>query len=299
MRKLRVCLLALVLAPLMVSPYGAGLAAEPLTEEQQATVARRVEVYLRYLFAWGPETGVQVTSLHESALPGLYSAIVEVSRGEQRGEEVVFVSGDGRYVLRGDFYDTTQDPFAEARQTMVLAGHPSKGPADAPVVIVEYGDFQCPTCAALYPTLKKILAERKDVRVVYKDLPLTRIHDWALPAALAGQCAFRQSPEAFWGLHDYFFENQKAINKDNLAARLDAVAPLLGLRLEDFRACRAQEATRATVENSLREAAALGLQHTPSLFINGRPLIEATSREAILRLLEYEARLHQQGSPPR
>ncbi len=294
MRRLQACMLAL---GLMLAAFGTRpAAAKPLTEEQQAAVARRVEIYLRFLFAWGPETGVKVTSLHESALPGLYSAIIEVTRGEQRGEEVVFVSADGRYLVRGDFYDTTQDPFAEVRQRVVIAGHPSKGPADAPVIIVEYGDFQCPTCAELYPTLKKILAERKDVRVVYKDLPLTRIHDWALPAAIAGQCAFRQSNQAFWALHNYFFENQKAINKDNLAARLDAYAARVGLDVVAFQACRAQEATRATVEDSLREATELGLQHTPSLFINARPLTGAPSSDAILRLIEYEIYLHKQGS---
>jgi len=297
MRRVRACFLAL---GLLLATLGAvSLTAEPLTEEQQAAVARRVEIYLRFLFAWGPETGVKVTSLRESALPGLYSAIVEVSRGEQRGEEVVFVSADGRYLVRGDFYDTTQDPFAETRQAVVIVGHPSKGPADAPVVIVEYGDFQCSTCAELYPTLKKILAERKDVRVVYKDLPLTHIHDWAMAAAVAGQCAFRQSPEAFWRLHDFLFENQKQITKDNLDVRLDALAPVIGLRLEEFRACRTQEATRATVDESLREATDLGLRNTPSLFINARPLVGAQSYDAILRLVEYEVYLHKQGSTPR
>ena len=294
MRRFSACVLALGLMFAVLGTRPA--AAKPLTEEQQAAVARRVEIYLRFLFAWGPETGVKVTSLHESALPGLYSAIIEVTRGEQRGEEVVFVSADGRYLVRGDFYDTTQDPFAEVRQRVVIAGHPSKGPADAPVIIVEYGDFQCPTCAELYPTLKKILAERKDVRVVYKDLPLTRIHDWAMTAAVAGQCAFRQSPEAFWRLHDFLFENQRQITKDNLDVRLDTLAPVTGLLLEEFRACRTQESTRATVEESLREATELGLHNTPSLFINARPLTGSPSADTILRLIEYEVYLQKQGS---
>ena len=297
MRRLAACVFAL---SLMLAALGSRpVTATPLTEEQQTAVARRVEIYLRYLFAWGPETGVKVTSMHESAIPGLYSAIVEVNQGERRGQEVVLVSADGRYLVRGDFHDTTEDPFAEVRQTVVLAGHPSKGPADAPVIIVEYGDFQCATCAELYPTMKKLLAERKDVRLVYKDLPLTRIHDWALAAAVAGQCAFRQSPEAFWRLHDFLFENQKQITKDNLDVRLDALAPLLELRLEEFRTCRTQEATRATVEESLREATELGLRNTPSLFINARPLAGAQSYDAILHLIEYELYLQKQGSAPR
>jgi len=264
----------------------------------EAAVAQRVEAYLRYLFAWGPDTQISVTSFHESAIPGLYSAIVQVSRDERRGQEVVLVSADGRYLVRGDFHDTTADPFADNRNGITLAGHPTKGPADAPVTIVEYGDFQCATCAEFYPIVKKLIAERKDVRLVWKDLPLTRIHDWALPAAVAAQCAHQQSPQAFWRLHDYFFENQKQINKDNLAARLDAFATAAGLDLAPFRACRADEKTRPTVEQSLSEATELGVRNTPSTFINGRPLVGPQPRELLDQYIDYEISLRRQGSRP-
>ena len=87
--------------------------------------------------------------------------------------------------------------------------------------------------------------------------------------------------------------------RSNLDVRLDALAPLLELRLEEFRTCRTQEATRATVEESLREATELGLRNTPSLFINARPLAGAQSYDAILHLIEYELYLQKQGSAPR
>lgn len=301
MKKHQAILICLLLAGLLATAAGllaqTGAPSPGLSEEAQAAMARRVEVFLRYLFAWGPETQVKVTALRESAIAGLYSAIVDVSQGERRGREVVLVSADGRYLVRGDFYDTTEDPFAEARDTIVTAGHPSKGPADAPVTIVEYGDFQCPDCAAASPILKKLMAERKDVRLVYKDLPLTRIHDWALRGAIAGQCAFQQSNQAFWKLHDFFFENQKTLNKDNLDARLDAFAAQAGLDLPAFQACRKQETTRPAVEASLQEATQLLVRNTPTLFINGRPFVGDQTRDILDHYIDYEIQLRGQGSP--
>jgi protein-disulfide isomerase len=149
------------------------------------------------------------------------------------------------------------------------------------------------------------MAERKDVRLVFKDLPLVGKHDWAYVGAVAGQCAFQQSPEAFWALHDFFFENQAKLNVQNLDAHLDAFAARrAGLDAARFRTCRDTKATSYTVDASLREAAILGLANTPTLFINGRPLIGNQPREILDRLINFEVALYQaqkqqQGSAPR
>lgn len=276
-------------------------AAQPQTPDPETALRQHVEGYLRYLFAWGPDVQVSLGPLRQSALPGLLTTLVQVNEGQRQSQEVFLVSDNGRFIIRGDFLDTTEDPFAQARDTIATAAHPSKGAADAPVTIVEYGDFQCPTCAEAYPILKKLIAERKDVRLVFKDLPLTRIHDWALPAAIAGQCAYQQSNESFWRLHDYFFENQKQLNAQNLEARLDAFALRAGLDAQKFRACRAQALTQSTVQLSMREAATLDAANTPTLFINGRRLIGAQAREALDRIIAFELLVLQQeqGTNPR
>ena len=119
-------------------------------------------------------------------------------------------------MIRANILDTAQDPFAATRAALTTAGQPSKGPAHAPVTIVEYGDFQCSTCARMHPVLQQLLADHNDVRLVFKDLPLTQVHDWAMAAAIAAQCAFQESNEAFWSLHDYLFEHQEELNAQNL-----------------------------------------------------------------------------------
>jgi protein-disulfide isomerase len=301
------CGRSLLVAVLLATIAGAALAqtsAEPATDPQ-AAVRRHLEAYLRYYYAWGEDVEVKVGALLESNLPGISTTLVEATQGEQKFQQVFLVGSQGRLLIRGEILNTAEDPFAPARQAINLLNQPSKGPADPPVTIVEYGDFQCPTCAQLYPTLKKLMAERKDVRIVFKDLPLVAKHDWAYAGAVAGQCAFQHSPEAFWALHDFFFENQGKLNAQNLDAQLDAFAARhAGLGAAQFRTCRQTKATAHRVDASLREAATLGLANTPTLFVNGRPLVGNQPREIIERLINFEVALHraqrqQQGTTPR
>jgi protein-disulfide isomerase len=298
----------LLLFALLLAAFAAAALAQQRQGQEapdpQLQVRRRLEAYLRYFYAWGDDVQVNVGPLLESSLPGISTTLVEATQGEQKFQQVFLVGAQGRLLIRGEILDTTEDPYARTR-AINLVGSPSKGPADAPVTIVEYGDFQCPTCAQVYPTLKKLMAERKDVRLVFKDLPLVGKHDWAYVGAVAGQCAFQQSPEAFWALHDFFFENQAKLNVQNLDAHLDAFAARrAGLDAARFRTCRDTKATSYTVDASLREAAILGLANTPTLFINGRPLIGNQPREILDRLINFEVALYQaqkqqQGSAPR
>lgn len=274
-------------------------AAKPESTEPDVAVRRHLEGYLRYLFAWGPDLEVSVGPLRPSSIPGLYSTLVRVSGTQRRVDEVLLVSADGRYVVRGDFYDTSQDPFAEARQAVVTSDQPSKGPADAPIIIVEYSDFQCSTCGEMYPIIKKLLTQYPNLRLVYKDFPLVRIHNWAMTAAIAGQCAYQQSNNHFWQLHDYFFDNQKQLTAGNLDARLDLFATRAGLNLQAFRACRSQELTRQRVEASMREGLSLDVANTPTLLINGRPAIGTQPQQALERLINFELMLQQRGSAPK
>jgi protein-disulfide isomerase len=287
--------LGLILILLLAAAGGAWAQApaEP-GADPQAAVKRYLEGYLRYLYAWDDNVQVKVGALLQSSIPGVYTTLVDASQGDNRLRQVFLVTLDGRFVIRGEILDTGLDPYLNARQGISVANQPSKGPEAAPVTIVEYGDFQCPTCRELYPTLKALAAERKDVRVVFKDLPLVAKHDWAMAAAVAGQCAYQQSNDSFWKMHDYFFENQEQLTGQNLDAKLDAWATRAGLDAAAFSACRKQQETRHRVEASLEEASALGLANTPTLFINGRPLVGAQPRQIVERLIDFEVKLQRQ-----
>jgi protein-disulfide isomerase len=148
---------------------------------------------------------------------------------------------------------------------------PSIGPADAPVTIIEFSDFQCPYCARFQSdTLPQILSNYGDrVRFVYRDFPLTSLHANALKAAEASECADDQG--AYWKYHDLLFQNQSALDD----ASLKNYAASLGLDTATFNQCLDSDKYLSEVQKDEQDGIAAGVQGTPSFFINGMPLTGA------------------------
>jgi protein-disulfide isomerase len=167
---------------------------------------------------------------------------------------------------------------------------PSRGPADAPVTIVEFSDFQCPFCARATPVLKQV-EERYagKVRRVFRDLPLTNIHKEAAGAAEAGTCANEQGK--FWELHDALFAEQASL----LPAEIKRAASKLGLDATAFAACLDSGRHRPEWQQDAAEAASYGLTGTPAFFVNGRLLSGAQPFEAFARVIDEELELLEQG----
>jgi protein-disulfide isomerase len=146
-----------------------------------------------------------------------------------------------------------------------LGDSPSKGAPNAPVVVVEFADFECPGCADKRPLLDKLVEEHAGkVRLVFKNFPLS-IHANAEKAARAGIAAHRQGK--FWQLHALLFENQGDLSQPNV----EKLAQKAGLDLARFRQDRDSEATADAVARDRKQGEALNIGSTPSLFINGRP----------------------------
>lgn len=151
----------------------------------------------------------------------------------------------------------------------VVEGDPVAGPAGAPVEIVEFSDFQCPFCQRLTATLDRLKAEYGDrVRLVFKDYPLPN-HAQAFKAAEAGLCANAQG--RFWALHDAMFSNQDELEVDDLKRR----AGELGLDRAAFDACLDSDRFAEQVNADLQYGQAIGVQSTPTVFINGRAVTGA------------------------
>ena len=252
-----------------------------------AELSKKVETYLRDLFAWGTSYTIRIGQPAEAILPGFWQVSVQVTSGAQTEAGIVYVSKDGRYLIRGDVFDTTARPFAAVHSQIRIEGHPSVGPANAKVVLVEYSDFQCPHCRELAKLLKEIASQYPQVRFVFKDYPLTQIHPWAMTAALAGRCAYNQKPEAFWTLHDAIFENQDNINPSNAWNKMLELAGAAGLDAEAFRFCMTSPDAKKAVEENLNEGRALRVANTPTAFINGRRIVGA-ERRVFQQFLDYE-----------
>jgi protein-disulfide isomerase len=158
----------------------------------------------------------------------------------------------------------------------------ARGPANAPITIVEYSDFQCPFCARVNPTLERVRETYGDkVRIVFKDFPLP-IHPEAPKASEAAHCAGDQGK--YWEMHDRLFANQQALQVP--ALKQHAVA--LGLNAETFDQCLDSGKHAARVAENLKAGEKLGIASTPTLYVNGRPVVGAQPFEYFKGVIDEE-----------
>jgi protein-disulfide isomerase len=266
------------------APVTTGAAGPALTPAQ---LQQKVEAEMRRLYALGPSFQVKTSVPKESPLPSLYAVTIEIEIEGQSDSVVIYTTQDGRYLVRGEIFDTTSDPFAANRKQINLEGSPSKGPQNAPVTIVAYSDFQCPTCRALHGVLRALLPQYPNVRFVFKDFPLEQIHPWAMTAHTAARCAYQQSPDGFWKLHDLIFDKQDFINPTNAWDTILDYARQAGLDSAALRTCMVAPETKAIIAASQKEGLALRVGNTPTLFINGRRLVGA-DQQALEQFITYE-----------
>jgi protein-disulfide isomerase len=171
---------------------------------------------------------------------------------------------------------------APPRMAVADAGRPARGPANAPIQIVEFSDFECPFCFRANPTIAQVMSTYGDrVRLVYRHYPLPN-HPNARPAAEAAACANEQGK--FWEYHDRLFASQARLG----AADLKQHAAELGLDAATFNACVDARKFQQDVEADMDAAQALGVSGTPHFFINGRALSGAQPFENFKAIIDEE-----------
>jgi len=162
-------------------------------------------------------------------------------------------------------------------------GFPSLGPADAPITIVEFSDFQCPFCRAWHQqTYQPLLdAYPGKIRIVYRDFPLTSIHPNAFPAAEAAQCANEQN--AFWPYHDKLFSSENL--GDDVYKQY---AQDLGLDVAKFDDCLTTHKYQKYIQDNSDFAVNLGVNSTPTFFINGLAIVGAQPISVFQQVIDKE-----------
>ena len=174
--------------------------------------------------------------------------------------------------------------FLEPMRLDVADDGPAKGPAEAPITIVEFSDFECPYCKRIVPTLEQVTEKYGDkVRLVFKQFPLP-IHANARVAAEASLCAGDQGK--FWEMHDTMFEDGRNLTAD----KLKGWASELELDTEAFEECLDSGQFADTVEADLAAGSKVGVTGTPAMFINGRFLSGAVPYETIAAVIDDELR---------
>jgi protein-disulfide isomerase len=196
-------------------------------------------------------------------------------QGQQKARTAYFKTLEAKYKV-----DMKMEPI----RVEVAATGPAKGPANAPVTIVEFSDFQCPFCSRLTPTLAEV--EKKygnKVRLVFRQYPLP-FHQNAQKAAEASLCAADQGK--FWELHDAMFGNQAELGVDQLKAK----AASLGLNADKFNKCLDSGEKNEAIQADIKAGSAAGVSGTPAMFINGRFINGAVPIDNITTVIDDELR---------
>jgi protein-disulfide isomerase len=171
------------------------------------------------------------------------------------------------------------------REVIATAGHHSQGPANAPIELVEFADFQCPFCFHAHPTVEKVLSTYGDrIHFVYRHYPLSS-HPNARPAAEASECAAEQ--DKFWPYYQVLFSDPSKLD----AAGLKASAAQVGLDIDRFNACVDSHKYKSVVDTDMKDGEKAGVSGTPAFFVNGRTLSGAQPFEEFKDLIDEELAL--------
>jgi protein-disulfide isomerase len=205
--------------------------------------------------------------------PQLEQALAQAKRQQARQEYIdqLRKSNGVAILLRRPKIEVAADP---AR----VRGNP-----DAAVTIVEFGDFQCPFCREVQPTLKAVMDKYSGkVRLGFRDFPLRQIHPQAQPAAEAGRCAAEQGK--FWEYHDLLYANQTKLDPNGLKEQARTAA----LDVERFDACLAGGKFKPQIESDLQSGTGAGITGTPGFFINGVPLTGAQPLSEFEKIIDSQ-----------
>jgi len=268
-----------------------GLAASAQNAKKSALDKATLEAYVRHLFVMDSRVTVQVSDPKPSEAPGFVQETVHASIGNQAQDFVFLISKDGSKIIQGNVFDISNNPFKSDLDKLKTDGAANFGTPGAPVVLVEFSDFQCPFCKDEAALLRANLpvSYPKQVRLYYKEFPLENLHPWSRAGAIAGRCVLRQSNDLFWEFHDWIFPHQGEITPENLKEKVMEWAKVKsGIDALQLGQCIDTKATEAEVNKNIAEGKALNVDQTPMLFVNGRRIGGALDWPSLHSIIDYE-----------
>src|SRR5271165_7136471 len=248
-----------------------------------------VDSFMQQTFGYEPGVSWKISSIKPAPVPGL--AQIEVILASPQGQQLsrFYVTADGEHAVVGEIIPFGAKPFDPAKKKLEkgITG-PSRGPKDAPVTIVEFGDLQCPACKAAQPAIEALVAAEPNARFVFQSFPL-EMHNWAAKGAAYADCVGRASNEAFWKFIGSVFSAQTDITAANADEKLTGFADSAGVKGADIAVCAAKPETASRVEKSVALGNAVNVDSTPTLFVNGRK-IPGVPYEVLQKLVDFAAK---------
>jgi protein-disulfide isomerase len=251
-----------------------------------------VDAFLHQTFGYESDVTWKIAAIKPSVVPTL--AEVDVVLASQQGQQMsrFYVSPDGQRALVGEIIPFGARPFDPIKKALEkgVTG-PSRGPKDAPVMIVEFGDLQCPACKQAQQPIEALVKAEPNARFVFQNFPL-EMHNWAAKAANYSDCVGHASNEAFWKFVSKTYETQQDITAENVDEKLTAIADGAGVKGSEIAACAAKPETKARVDASIALGKSVEVGSTPTLFINGRKVGSFDPRMADVykALVEFAAK---------
>jgi protein-disulfide isomerase len=265
------------------------------TQAPPPDIAQIVERQVRAHYSLPRDVQLTLGPLRASEFPNYDELTITFDSPDKKQSFDFLLSHDHKTLARITKMDLSQDPYAAIMKKIDVNGRPTRGNKEAKVVVVNYDDFECPYCSRMHTTLfPEIFKEYGDrVLFIYKDYPLDEIHPWAIHAAVNANCLAAQSFDAYWDYADYLHSNQRAVNglkaRDAENAELDKLAVQQGQRhnLEGSKleACIKAQDDRS-VRASIKEGDALGVDATPTMFVNGEKLDGAVPPDSLRAALD-------------
>lgn len=265
-------------------------------------LSQRIERQIRSYYDLPDSVKITLSAPHASDFPN-YDGFALTMEGDTSKKTFEFLlSKDQKTLIRMTRMDLSKDPYAENMKKIDVKGRPVRGNPNAKVVIVNFDDFECPFCSRAHQTLfPELLKEYGDrIAFIYKDFPLSEIHPWAIHAAVDANCLAALNNDAYWDFADYIHSNQKLVNsekdRENQFTALDRITLTEGGKFNvdtsKLQSCiKAQKDDAVTA--SVKEGEALGVDGTPTMFVNGRFVNGARSADEFRAI--FDSALQQAG----
>ncbi len=290
-------LMRFAFAALLAVSIGCRAQTTPAPDTPKNALSEKIEQQVRFHYKVPPQVQVKVGAPSQSNdFPNYDSVVVTIDNGEKKQDVTFLVSKDRSQMMRLTKFDLTKDPYVELMSKIDTKGRPTRGVKASKVVVVNFDDFECPFCARLHQTLfPEIFKEYGDrVTFIYKDYPLAEIHPWAIHAAVDANCLAAQDNDAYWDFADYIHANQHDVSDQKTPQlrfdELDKLTLFEGQKhnvdITKLQACiKAQD--DSAVKASMKEGDGLGVEATPTLFINGEKIDGAVSVGELRAALDY------------
>jgi protein-disulfide isomerase len=263
--------------------------AAPATPNTAMPSEEAVDAFMQQMVGYNPGVTWRIGEIRPAGVPGLTEVVVVITDPQGSNTNKFYVTSDGKHALTGDIIPFGPKPFQQDRVKLEKGVNgPAKGPAKAPVTIVEFSDMQCPHCKQVAPTIEKLLEQEPGAHFVFQNFPLPN-HNWAEKAAAYVDCVGRASNDAVWKFIQKTFESQESITEANADEKLKAVATESGANADQIAECAAKPDTKARIEASLALGKSVGVNGTPAIFINGRMLGGGIPPEVLKQIVDFQA----------